>query len=132
MDRYSTASAEALVASGRKVSFLAGIGHGVFSFLRAYVLRLGFLDGAEGFLLAVANAEGGYYRYMKAWLATREPKISRHEAGRGTARSRIEGRAAGGVIEVTRQHPCALLCVPLVIHLFSHPTDDLRAREEQS
>jgi glycosyltransferase involved in cell wall biosynthesis len=81
MDRYSTASAEALVASGRKVSFLAGIGHGFFSFLRAYVLRLGFLDGAEGFLLAVANAEGSYYRYMKAWLATRERKISRREAG---------------------------------------------------
>jgi glycosyltransferase involved in cell wall biosynthesis len=83
MDRYSTASAEALVASGRKVSFLAGIGHGFFSFLRAYVLRLGFLDGAEGFLLAVANAEGSYYRYMKAWLATREPNISRREAGEG-------------------------------------------------
>ena len=28
-------------------------------------------DGPEGFLLAVANAEGSYYRYMKAWLATR-------------------------------------------------------------
>ena len=33
------------------------------------VLQLGFLDGAAGFLLAVANAEGAYYRYMKAWLA---------------------------------------------------------------
>jgi glycosyltransferase involved in cell wall biosynthesis len=74
MDRYSTASAAVRVASGRKVSFLAGIGHGVSSFLRTYVLRLGFLDGAEGFLLAVANAEGSYYRYMKAWLATRERK----------------------------------------------------------
>jgi glycosyltransferase involved in cell wall biosynthesis len=83
MDRYSTASAEALVASGRKVSFVAGIGHGFYSFLRAYVLRLGFLDGAEGFLLAVANAEGSYYRYMKAWLATRKQKISRGEAGEG-------------------------------------------------
>ena len=54
----------------------------MFSFLRAYVFRLGFLDGAEGFLLAVANAEGSYYRYMKAWLATREKQIiSRREAG---------------------------------------------------
>ena len=25
----------------------------------------------EGFLLAVANAEGTYYRYMKAWLKGR-------------------------------------------------------------
>jgi glycosyltransferase involved in cell wall biosynthesis len=74
MDRYSTASAAALVASGRRVSFLAGIGHGFYAFLKTYVLRLGFLDGAEGFLLAVANAEGSYYRYMKAWLATRGRK----------------------------------------------------------
>ena len=71
MDRYSTASAQALAASGRRVSFLSGIGHGLFSFLRTYVLRAGFLDGAEGFLLAVANAEGSYYRHMKLWLATR-------------------------------------------------------------
>jgi glycosyltransferase involved in cell wall biosynthesis len=74
MDRYSTASAEVIVAAGRKVSFMTGIGHGLYSFLRTYVLRAGFLDGAEGFLLAVANAEGSYYRYMKAWLATRERK----------------------------------------------------------
>ena len=30
-----------------------------------------FLDGREGFLLAVAIAEGSYYRYMKAWLQGR-------------------------------------------------------------
>jgi glycosyltransferase involved in cell wall biosynthesis len=71
MDRYSTASAAALVASGRHVSFLSGISHGLYAFLRTYFLKLGFLDGAEGFLLAIANAEGSYYRYMKAWLASR-------------------------------------------------------------
>jgi glycosyltransferase involved in cell wall biosynthesis len=71
MDRYSTASAQALVTSGRRVSFFTGIAHGCFAFCKSYVLRLGILDGAEGFLLAVANAEGSYYRYMKAWLAQR-------------------------------------------------------------
>jgi glycosyltransferase involved in cell wall biosynthesis len=71
MDRYSTAGAEMLAASKREVSFASGITHGVWSFFRAYVWRLGFLDGREGFLLAVANAEGTYYRYMKAWLAGR-------------------------------------------------------------
>ena len=58
-----------LVASGRHVPFWRGISHGLWTFFRVYVLRLGFLDGREGFLLAVANAEGTYYRYMKAWLA---------------------------------------------------------------
>ncbi|MEA2905425.1 MAG: hypothetical protein QOI12_2812 [Alphaproteobacteria bacterium] len=69
MDRYSTAGADMLVASGRRVSFAGGIGHGLWTFFRGYVLRRGFLDGREGFLLAVANAEGTYYRYMKAWAA---------------------------------------------------------------
>ncbi len=71
MDRYSTAGADMLVASGRRVSFMSGILHGLWTFLRTYVLRAGFLDGREGFLLAVANAEGTYYRYMKAWLMGR-------------------------------------------------------------
>lgn len=71
MDRYSSLGADMLVASGRRVSFMSGIVHGLWSFLRTYVFRAGFLDGREGFLLAVANAEGTYYRYMKAWLAGR-------------------------------------------------------------
>jgi glycosyltransferase involved in cell wall biosynthesis len=72
LDSYSTAGAKMLAPSGRRVTFMSGIGHGVWSFLRAYILRRGFLDGHEGFLLAVANAEGTYYRYMKAWLARRQ------------------------------------------------------------
>jgi glycosyltransferase involved in cell wall biosynthesis len=71
VDSYSTAGAKTL-ASKRRVSFASGIVHGLWSFLRAYVMRLGFLDGREGFLLAVANAEGTYYRYMKAWAAGRQ------------------------------------------------------------
>ena len=71
MDRYSTSGAEMLKASGKRVTFMTGIGHGLWTFFRTYILRAGFLDGREGFLLAVANAEGTYYRYMKAWLAQR-------------------------------------------------------------
>lgn len=71
MDRYSTAGAQALAHSGKSISFMSGIVHGTTAFLRTYVLRAGFLDGREGFLLAVANAEGTYYRYMKAWLLRR-------------------------------------------------------------
>jgi glycosyltransferase involved in cell wall biosynthesis len=72
MDRYSTAGADMVVASGRRVSFMTGILRGLWAFIRTYFLRLGFLDGREGFLLAVANAEGTYYRYMKAWLKGRQ------------------------------------------------------------
>jgi len=71
VDRYSTAGAEMLVQSGRRVWFVSGILHGLWTFIRVYFLRAGFLDGREGFLLAFANAEGAYYRYMKAWLMGR-------------------------------------------------------------
>jgi glycosyltransferase involved in cell wall biosynthesis len=74
LDRYSTAKAQMLVASGGRVSFFSGIARGLVSFLRAYIWRAGFLDGAEGFLLAVFTAETSYYPYMKAWLATRDRK----------------------------------------------------------
>jgi glycosyltransferase involved in cell wall biosynthesis len=71
MDRYSTASAEMLFAKGRRVWFVTGMVRGAYAFFRTYVLRAGFLDGREGFLLAVLNAEGVYYRYMKLWLMNR-------------------------------------------------------------
>lgn len=71
MDRYSTAGAEQMLAAGRKVTFASGFLHGFWTFLRTYIFRAGFLDGREGLLLAIANAEGAYYRYMKAWLRAR-------------------------------------------------------------
>lgn len=69
MNRYSSDSAAALAARGRTPGLATAIVHGLAAFLRTYVLRLGFLDGRYGFLLAVSNAEGSYYRYVKAMLA---------------------------------------------------------------
>ena len=71
LDRYSTAGALALMHRGVKGSLAKALGHGTWAFLRTYVLKLGFLDGRLGFALAVSNAEGTYYRYMKLWLLQR-------------------------------------------------------------
>ncbi len=40
IDRYSTAGAEMLIASGRRVSFMSGIGHGLWTFIRVYFLAI--------------------------------------------------------------------------------------------
>ncbi len=69
VNRYSTESARMLVDRGRAPGLASAIGHGLAAFLRTYVFKLGFLDGRHGFLLAVSNAEGSYYRYVKAMLA---------------------------------------------------------------
>lgn len=71
MNRYSSAGADMRVARGKGGSIGSAVLHGLWAFLRTFVFRAGFLDGREGFVLAVANAEGTYYRYLKAWLATR-------------------------------------------------------------
>jgi glycosyltransferase involved in cell wall biosynthesis len=67
LDRYSTASAEQAFAKGKTSSPLKAVLHGIWAFLRTYVIRTGFLDGAQGFALAISNGQGTYYRYMKLW-----------------------------------------------------------------
>lgn len=71
MNRYSSANARDMVTAGRRGSLARAVASGLWAFFRTYVLRLGFLDGRFGFLLAVSNAEGTYYRYVKLWLAQR-------------------------------------------------------------
>lgn len=72
MNHYSTVSAGMKREAGRSASLAAAVAHGSWAFFRTYVLRLGFLDGREGFMLAVANAEGSYYRYLKLMLLARK------------------------------------------------------------
>lgn len=65
VNRYSTAGAEQAHASGKRGGLGRAMLHGIWAFLRAYVIKRGFMDGREGFVLAVSNAEGTYYRYLK-------------------------------------------------------------------
>lgn len=65
VNRYSTAGAEQALTHGKRGGLGKALLHGFWAFLRTYCLRAGFLDGREGFLLAISNAEGVYYRYVK-------------------------------------------------------------------
>jgi hypothetical protein len=56
---------------GRRAGLGTAVGRGLWSFLKTYVFRGGFLDGREGFMLAVSNAEGAYYKYAKLMLRQR-------------------------------------------------------------
>lgn len=72
VDQYSTAGAQRMQAKGRQASLAGAVVRGLWSFVRTYFLRLGFLDGREGLMLAVSNAEGTYYRYIKLLLLNRK------------------------------------------------------------
>jgi glycosyltransferase involved in cell wall biosynthesis len=65
---YSSAGARFNFEHGRRASLTKAIFHGWWAFMRTYFLHAGFLDGREGFMLSVSNAEGTYYRYLKLML----------------------------------------------------------------
>lgn len=69
MQRYSTLGARKLERKGKNVSMAAALGHGLWAFFRIYVIKRGFLDGWAGFVLALGNFEGTFYRYAKASTA---------------------------------------------------------------
>jgi glycosyltransferase involved in cell wall biosynthesis len=70
MNRYSTLGAGKL--AGKRVSMASALGHGLWSFLKHYIFKLGFIDGWAGFVIALGNFEGTFYRYAKRYEATQD------------------------------------------------------------
>lgn len=70
MQRYSTLGARKLERAGKRPTMATALLHGLWAFFRIYVLKLGFLDGWAGFVLALGNFEGTFYRYAKAATAS--------------------------------------------------------------
>ena len=68
MNNYSTLSAQDMQRDGKRSGLPMAVARAAWAFVRTYFLRGGFLDGREGFMLAVATAEGTYYRYVKLLL----------------------------------------------------------------
>ncbi len=62
MDRYSDLSAEQYLLEGKKVSWLEILFRTKYTFLKMWLLQGGFLDGANGFVLAVLYS---YYTFIK-------------------------------------------------------------------
>ena len=66
VNAYSTAGTQRILDKGKQVGLFSALSHGFWIFFRTYFLRLGFLDGKEGFIMAVSAGENTYYRYLKA------------------------------------------------------------------
>ncbi len=66
VNAYSTAGTQRILDKGKRVGLFSALSHGFWIFFRTYFLRLGFLDGKEGFIMAISAGENTYYRYLKA------------------------------------------------------------------
>lgn len=65
VNSYSSAGAQQRLQRGERSGLMKAISKGLWTFIRCYLIKRGFLDGREGFILAVSNAEGAYYRHLK-------------------------------------------------------------------
>lgn len=72
INHYSTEAALLMHQQGRRSSVLGAFAHALWTFVRHYLLRRGFLDGWQGFVLAGMAATGSYYRYVKLLFLNRK------------------------------------------------------------
>ena len=67
MNRYTSFSAQEKFERGKKTSFAGAIFRFFLTFFRDYFLRKGIFYGYKGFVVALLNAEGAFYRYAKLY-----------------------------------------------------------------
>ncbi|MFK4786164.1 glycosyltransferase family 2 protein [Fusobacterium sp. MFO224] len=64
-NRYTTEGALEYYSRGTKASCLQIIFNPMYKFIKMYILRLGFLDGIEGLMIATASAIYSMVKYFK-------------------------------------------------------------------
>lgn len=70
LDDYALRGAADLIAEGRRAGPLKALVHAEWRFVRSFVLRLGFLDGGTGFVVAVLGAYGSFLKWAAVWEVT--------------------------------------------------------------
>ena len=71
MNRYAEAGAEKAHRAGRRAGVLDVALRPPLRFLRQYVLQLGFLDGAHGWLLCALASSQVFLKYASLWAKSR-------------------------------------------------------------
>jgi glycosyltransferase involved in cell wall biosynthesis len=78
---YSSLGAQS--PSHERASMWSALGHGLWAFARIYLFRGGFVDGWAGFVIALSNFEGTFYRYAKRYEKARGWGAPPEEGDRG-------------------------------------------------
>lgn len=64
---YATAWANQCYKIGKRCGYFSILTHTIGAFCKTWLLRVGFLDGKEGFLLAIINAQYTFNKYTQLW-----------------------------------------------------------------
>lgn len=72
LHQYSELQAKMLYEDGKKPNLYHFLFRPFYRFWHQYLIRLGILDGKEGFILAYINAFSVFKRYVNLWLLYRK------------------------------------------------------------
>lgn len=78
IDQYSTLGAQEAYAQGEKTSIWSAAFRAKVTFLQNYFVRFGFLDGVQGFTLAITDAVNKFFKYAKLNELNRENKSTHY------------------------------------------------------
>ncbi len=73
-DQYTTLDAQKRYDENKKFHFVDIIFRPSIGFIKSYILKLGFLDGMEGFIWAVLGSYYIFVKYIKFYLLKRQLK----------------------------------------------------------
>lgn len=76
MNEYSSLSAAMARDAGKRARLFSPLSHLVVFFFKDYFLRLGFLDGKEGFHVALLQSLGAYFKYAKLVELQEKEKVT--------------------------------------------------------
>ena len=71
---YSEAWAVQKAYEGKSTSIGRAMASSVVAFLRSYIIRLGFLDGALGFVVCQMQAQATFYKYFQLYFLNQSKK----------------------------------------------------------
>ena len=81
--KYSSLGAQKLAAEGKSGGMFKALGRGLWAFTQHFFLKKGMLDGWAGFVIALGNFEGTFYKYAKLyqnqsqWTPPPSPPVTR-------------------------------------------------------
>jgi len=77
---YADEWAQERQQKGRKASLFQALIHGAGCFIKMYLVKRGFLDGPQGFLLAVLSAHSTFVKYADLWSRDLRPASAAEQA----------------------------------------------------
>ncbi|HSC52433.1 MAG TPA: glycosyltransferase family 2 protein [Phnomibacter sp.] len=65
MQKFSSIAANTMQKKGKKANALRPWLSAIWSFINGYIIKMGWLDGANGLFIAITNARYTYWKYAK-------------------------------------------------------------------